>query len=219
MQAHPHPLWSLRITTFALAALAAASAAYWVLNGVAVAPPGPVAILTISGPAPVDPQAVARLLGGGGAGAKAASPAQVAPSRYTLTGVVGLDATQTLTNKTLTTPVITGGTVDGAPIGFRNIPPVGTKTSNYTLAKADVGEYVQIGSGGSITIPDAVFAEGDVVSLFNNTSGTVTITCSITTAYIGGADADKATMTLAARGVATILFISGTVCVVNGNVA
>ena len=88
MQAHPHPLWSLRITTFALAALAAASAAYWVLNGVAVAPPGPVAILTISGPAPVDPQAVARLLGGGGAGAKAASPAQVAPSRYTLTGVV-----------------------------------------------------------------------------------------------------------------------------------
>ena len=137
----------------------------------------------------------------------------------TLTGVVGLDATQTLTNKTLTTPVITGGTVDGAPIGFRNIPPVGTKNSSYTLTTADVGEYVQIGSGGSITIPDAVFAEGDVVSLFNNTSGTVTITCSITTAYIGGADADKATMTLAARGVATILFISSTVCVVNGNVA
>ena len=100
----------------------------------------------------------------------------------------------------------------------RAIPPSGTRTSSYTLVKADVGDYVQVGSGGSITIPDAVFAEGDVVSVFNNTSGTVTITCSITTAYIGGADADKATMTLAARGVATILFISGTVCVVNGNV-
>ena len=101
----------------------------------------------------------------------------------------------------------------------RAIPPSGTRTSSYTLVKADVGDYVQVGSGGSITIPNAVFAEGDVVSVFNNTSGTVTITCSITTAYIGGADADKATMTLAARGVATILFISGTVCVVNGNVA
>jgi hypothetical protein len=46
----------------------------------------------------------------------------------------------------------------------------------------------------------------------------VTITCSITTAYIAGQDSDKATITLAARGLATILFISGTVCVVSGNV-
>jgi hypothetical protein len=55
--------------------------------------------------------------------------------------------------------------------------------------------------------------------VFNNTSGDVTITCTITTAYIAGTDTDKATMTLATRGVATILFISGTVCVVNGNVS
>jgi len=88
MQPYPHPLWSLRITTFVLAALAAASATYWVLNWVAVAPSAPTAALTVSGPAPVDPQAVARLLGGAGAGAKAVSPVQSAPSRYTLTGVV-----------------------------------------------------------------------------------------------------------------------------------
>jgi hypothetical protein len=147
-----------------------------------------------------------------------------------------------------------------------------------------------VGSGGSIIIPDAVFSEGDAVSLFNNTSGSVTITCSITTAYIAGsnttlsnksgtysqsattvtvtftahglivgdtisaditsgsgvdgpytvatvADANtftytagtslttsgnitfrKTNMTLATRGVATVLFISGTVCVVSGTV-
>jgi hypothetical protein len=86
------------------------------------------------------------------------------------------------------------------------------------LATGDVGEYVQVGSGGSITIPDATFAEGDVVTIFNNTSGTITITCSITTAYIAGTDSDKATMTLASRGLATVLFISSTVCVVQGNV-
>ena len=101
----------------------------------------------------------------------------------------------------------------------RAIPPVGTKTGSYTPATGDVGKYVQVGSGGSITIPDATFAEGDVVSIFNNTSGNITITCSITTAYIAGTDADKATMTLATRGVATVLFISSTVCVVNGNVS
>jgi len=104
-------------------------------------------------------------------------------------------------------------------VGFRNIPQSGSaKTTTYTLAVGDVGEFVEVGSGGSITIPDATFAAGDAVSIFNNTTGTVTITCSITTAYIAGTDSDKATMTLASRGVATVLFISGTVCVVTGNV-
>lgn len=102
---------------------------------------------------------------------------------------------------------------------IRAIPPVGTKTGSYTLALADVGRYVQVGSGGSITIPNSVFAEGDVVSIFNNTTGSVTITCSIATAYKAGTDADQATVTLQTRGVATVLFISGTVCVISGNLA
>lgn len=104
-------------------------------------------------------------------------------------------------------------------VGFRNLPPVGTKTGSYTLAVGDVGKYVQVGSGGSITIPDATFAEGDALSIFNNTTGNITITCTITTAYIAGTDADKASVTLATRGVATILFISSTVCVISGNVS
>jgi hypothetical protein len=120
---------------------------------------------------------------------------------------------------TSTLGTIAGGTIGGTDIGYRDIPPVGTKTGSYTLATGDVGKYVQIGSGGSITIPNSTFAEGDVISMFNNTSGDITITCSITTAYIAGTDADKDTMTLATRGVATVLFISGTVCVVTGNVS
>jgi len=115
-------------------------------------------------------------------------------------------------NRTVTVPDET------FTIGYRNIPAVGTKTGSYTLAVGDVGKYVQLGSGGSITIPDATFAEGDVISIFNNTTGNITITCTITTAYIAGTDSDKASVTLATRGVATILFISGTVCVISGNV-
>jgi hypothetical protein len=131
------------------------------------------------------------------------------------TTLVGTDATQALTNKTLA-----GSTVDGTnPIGFKNIPAVGTKTSSYTLATGDVGKYVQLGTSGAIVIPDATFSEGDVVSIFNNTSGSITITCTITTAYLAGTDADKASLSLTTRGVATVLFISGTVCVVSGNVS
>lgn len=110
------------------------------------------------------------------------------------------------------------GFVDNAG-NVRQIPQSGSaKTTSYTLTTADVGEYIQVGSGGSVTIPDATFVSGDAVSVFNNTSGNITITCTITTAYVGGTDTDRATVTLATRGVATILFISGTVCVINGNV-
>ena len=103
-------------------------------------------------------------------------------------------------------------------VGFRNVPASGTRTSSYTLATSDVGKYVQVGTSGSITIPNSTFAEGDIVSIFNNTGGNITITCSISTAYIGGTDADKDTVTLATRGVATVMFISSTVCVITGNV-
>tara|TARA_R110002153_G_scaffold124196_1_gene270353 strand:+ start:2954 stop:3946 length:993 start_codon:yes stop_codon:yes gene_type:complete len=128
-------------------------------------------------------------------------------------------STDTLTNKTISGASNTL-TVDGTnSVGYLKLPPVGTKTASYTLQTSDVGKYVQIGTGGSITVPDATFAEGDAISLFNNTTGGITITCSVTTAYIAGADADVASVTLATRGVANVLFISGTVCVVTGNVS
>jgi len=136
--------------------------------------------------------------------------------------IAGTDA-KTLTVSNSITLAGTDSTVMTFPaisskIGYLNLPAVGTKTSSYTLATADVGKYVQVGSGGAIVIPDATFAEGDIVAIFNNTTGNITITCTITTAYLAGTDADKATVTLATRGVASILFISGTVCVISGNV-
>ena len=111
-------------------------------------------------------------------------------------------------------------TVDGTnKIGYRVLPAVGTKTSSYTLAVGDVGEYVQVGSGGSITIPNSTFAEGDVVVIANNHSAAITITCTISDAYIAGTDTDKATVSLATRGVCNILFLSGTRCIITGNVS
>ena len=140
------------------------------------------------------------------------------------TGSVVLSTSPSLTTPVLGTPTsgnLSNCTADGTnAVGYRNIPRSGSaKTTSYTLATGDVGEFIEVGTGGSVTIPDATFALGDVVSVFNNTTGNVTITCTITTAYIGGTDADKATVTLATRGIATILFLSGTVCVISGNVS
>lgn len=92
MQMHsPSPgRWSLRLVTFMLAALAAASATFWILKGMASAPlpsPGPV---IFTEPHPADPLAVGRLLGGGQARAEVAPQTAVEndASHFKLTGVV-----------------------------------------------------------------------------------------------------------------------------------
>ena len=147
--------------------------------------------------------------------------------------LVGRATTDTLTNKTLTSPTLTtpvlgtpssgtlsACTVDGTNlVGYKAIPQSGSaKTTSYTLAVGDVGEFIEVGASGSIVVPNSTFAAGDAIVIFNNTSGAITLTMSITTAYIGGTDADKATISLATRGICNVLFISGTVCVVTGNV-
>lgn len=149
----------------------------------------------------------------------------VAAAGVTLSGTtLAADGTDTNIDVTITpkgTGVVTTAASysDGAG-KLRAIPQSGSaKTTSYTLATTDVGEYIEVGTGGSITVPNAVFSTGDAVVIFNNTSGAITITLSITTAYQAGTDADKATLSLATRGVANILFISGTVCVVTGNVS
>ena len=124
------------------------------------------------------------------------------------TGTHTLQSANTNSNRTATLPDA------DTTLGYLNVPVSSTTT---TVATSDVGKVISLSAG--ITIPDATFAAGDVVSLYNNTSGNLTITCSITTAYIAGTDSDKATVSLATRGVATILFISGTVCVITGNVS
>jgi hypothetical protein len=107
-------------------------------------------------------------------------------------------------------------TVDGTnPVGFRNVP-ISSNATN-TLVVGDVGKVLSVTAGQ--TVPNSTFAAGDVVVIFNNSASSITLTMSITTAYIAGTNTDKDTMTLATRGVATILFISGTVCVVSGNVS
>jgi hypothetical protein len=132
------------------------------------------------------------------------------------TGSVTLQSANTNSSLTQTLP-----STDAVTLGYLNVPVSSTTT---TVATSDVGKVISLSAG--ITIPDNTFSAGDVVSLYNNTSGSLTITCSITTAYIAGTDSDKASVSLATRGVATILFIgtAGTggtsnVCVITGNVS
>jgi len=104
------------------------------------------------------------------------------------------------------------GTLEDSKGDVRSIPQ-NTQGSTYTLVAGDAGKHIL--ASGTVTIPNSVFAAGDAVTIVNNTAGDLTITKTITTMY-NAADATSASRTLATRGMATILFASGTVAYISG---
>jgi hypothetical protein len=145
-------------------------------------------------------------------------------STNTGTGSNVLATSPTLVTPVLGTPTsgnLTSCTADGTnKVGYLNIPNSGAKTSSYTLVVGDVGKFIELGTSGTVVVPASVFSAGDAISIFNNTSATISCTCSaVTTVYKGGTDADVSTFSVTTRGVATILFITATVAVVTGNLA
>jgi hypothetical protein len=151
----------------------------------------------------------------------------VAAAGLTVTGTtVAADGTDTNIDLTLTPQgsgvVTTAATYSDGGGKLRAIPQSGSaKTASYILAVGDVGKFIEVGQVVQLRFPMMTFAAGDVISIFNNTSGDITITCTIAEAYIAGVNTDETgnDVDLATRGICTILFISGTLCVISGNVS
>ena len=124
-------------------------------------------------------------------------------------GTTTLQSANTSSSVTATLPDL----ASNFSLGFLNTPISSTTT---TLVAVDVGKVVSLAAG--ITVPASIFAAGDIVSLYNNTTGSLTITCSAVTTKLAGSNTTVTSATLATRGVATILFIDATNCVITGNV-
>jgi hypothetical protein len=82
--------------------------------------------------------------------------------------VTTLTGTQTLTNKTLTDPVINNGKV--------NLTLNAQTGTTYTLVAADSGKLVTLSNAGSITLtlPPSVFAVGEQINIAQTGAGQVT---------------------------------------------
>lgn len=131
------------------------------------------------------------------------------------TGLVTLTGAQTLTNKTLDLSANTV-TVDGTEaVGFRGLPRVDFATG--TLIAAHNGKMVRC--SGNIIVPNGVFASGNALSIYNQSTFDVTITLSITNAYISGGTTDYSAVTLNGKGMMSIWFDSGTECVMTGAIS
>ena len=105
------------------------------------------------------------------------------------------------------------GTVSDSKGNVRSIPQ-NTQGSAYTLVAADAGKHIL--ASGDITVPNSVFSAGDAVTIVNNTAGDLTLYMNITTRYKSADGSSGGNFTLATRGMATLLFASGTVCYGSG---
>ena len=92
--------------------------------------------------------------------------------------------------------------------------PQNAQASTYTLVKADAGKHIN--AGGNVTVNSGIFAIGDCISIFNDTTGDITIIqgSSVTLRLV--ADTSTGTRTLANYGLAAVLCVGSNEFVVSG---
>jgi hypothetical protein len=106
------------------------------------------------------------------------------------------------------------GTVSDANGSVRNLP---ISTTATTAVLADAGKCIKLTAG--ITIPASTYAVGDVIVLYNDSAAAVTVTVSSLTAYITGTNATKTSVSLATRGMCSILFYAANSISIAGDVS
>lgn len=91
-------------------------------------------------------------------------------------------------------------------------------SGSFTLAADHAGKLVRsTGNGSTLTIPQNVFSAGDMISIFNVSSGNNTITEGTGTTLYNTSDGATGNRTLAAKGVCTIVCTSTNEFIISGS--
>lgn len=102
--------------------------------------------------------------------------------------------------------VYANGTIDDQAGDVRDLVNL-PKTSAYVPTAADNGKMINITTGG-ITINGGVFANGQNITIYNNSASSQTITQGAGVTLRLAGTATTGSRTLALRGIATILCVS-----------
>jgi hypothetical protein len=117
----------------------------------------------------------------------------------------------TVTGTTAQFVTVSGTTVTGANVnddkGNVRAIPQNSQTTGYTLVAADAGKHVFTVTG--VTVPSGVFSVGDAISIYNNTTDNITITQGTNVTLRQAGASGTGNRTLAQRGLATVLCVSG----------
>ena len=132
----------------------------------------------------------------------------------TFTGDIDVDGHTNLDNVSISGIVTaTQGVVDGAG-NLRTLPQV-SKSTAYVLIASDTGKHISITTGG-VTVPSGVFSAGDVVTIFNNSTSSQTITQAGSVTLRQAATTNTGNRTLAEYGVATVMCVATNTFVISG---
>ena len=95
--------------------------------------------------------------------------------------------------------------------------PENAKTAAYTLAASDTGRLITTTSTQNITVNSGVFSIGQVVTIYNNSSGSLTIAqgASVTLRLAG--TTTTGSRTLAQYGLASVMCVASNVFIVSGS--
>lgn len=135
------------------------------------------------------------------------------------TTVTGATVTGTTANfVTVSGTTVTGSAVNDSKGDVRDIPQ-NSQTTSYILVAGDAGKHIFTTDG--VTVPSGVFTVGEAVSIYNNTTGDLTITQGTNVTLRQAGASGTGNRTLAQRGLATVLCVSGsagTEFVIAGNI-
>jgi hypothetical protein len=132
----------------------------------------------------------------------------------TSTGLVGIGSTNPKAKLDVMGDVNISGILTASKVASGI--PSNNKTAAYILTKSDVGKYISISSGG-VTVPAGIFSEGDVISIYNNSSNNQTITqAALVTMYFSGTST-TGNRTLSQRGLSTILCVGSNTFIIGGS--
>jgi hypothetical protein len=92
--------------------------------------------------------------------------------------------------------------------------PQNAQASAYVLVKADAGKHIN--AGGNVTVNSGIFDIGDCISVFNDTTGDITITQGTSVTLRLVADTSTGSRTLANYGLAAVLCVGSNEFVVSG---
>jgi hypothetical protein len=118
--------------------------------------------------------------------------------------------------ETTTSGVTVTGTVSDSLGPLRRLK-VDQSSSSFTLTAVYAGQLIrQNGSGVTITIPQNVFTAGDMVSIWNAHTGTMTIAQGTGATVYNSADGNTGNRTVAARGMVTFVCTATNEFVISG---
>jgi hypothetical protein len=92
-----------------------------------------------------------------------------------------------------------------------------SQTGAYVLVASDAGKTISITTGG-VTVNNSVFSAGNIVTIFNNSASSQTITqgTGVTMQWAGQTASQTGSRTLGLYGLATLVFISASSVVISG---